>query len=276
MTQSLTPIAAATKTQIQAADPELSVWVSASAGSGKTKVLTDRFVRLLLNGTSPHKILCLTYTQAAAAEMIERILKRLGHWAVCAEETLATELARLLFGDDAAPDYGMEQVARACAKARTLFAAVLDCPGGLRIKTFHAFAQEIIARFPMESGVVPHFTELEEAKAEAMREEALAELLRDGAPRKETRAAWVELIGTIDLAGLHKILGQILHDRHKLTAALERYGDVEALRAALYQQLQIDVNDIAAEVLAAAVQPDAAGRRAMEWDTATAKISLAS
>lgn len=252
----IAPAAAATRTQIQAADPDLSVWVSASAGSGKTKVLTDRFVRLLLNGTSPHKILCLTYTQAAAAEMIERILKRLGHWAVCAEETLATELSELLYGDAAESNDAMEQVARACAKARTLFAAVLDCPGGLRIKTFHAFAQEIIARFPLEAGVVPHFTVLEEAQAEAMREEALDELLRDLPQRQETRAAWAALIGTTDLAALHKMLGQILHDRHKLTAALARYGDVEALRAALYQQLQIDVNDTAAEVLAAAVQPD--------------------
>ena len=73
---------AASERQVQAADPRKSTWLSANAGSGKTRVLTDRVARLLLQDVPPERILCLTYTKAAASEMQNRLFKRLGEWAI--------------------------------------------------------------------------------------------------------------------------------------------------------------------------------------------------
>ncbi|MGE5441509.1 MAG: UvrD-helicase domain-containing protein, partial [Bacteroidota bacterium] len=115
-----------------ASDPTASVWVAASAGTGKTKVLTDRVLRLMLGGTEPRRILCLTYTKAAAAEMANRIAERLGDWATADEEELGRTLIDLL---------GQQPTDDQRRLARQLFARVLDAPGGLNIQTIHAFCQ---------------------------------------------------------------------------------------------------------------------------------------
>ena len=116
--------------QRRAADPAASVWVAASAGTGKTKVLTDRVLNLLIANTSPDSILCLTFTRAAAAEMAERIAHRLADWAVIGEKPLFDDLGKLL---------GRTPVQDEISRARKLFAQVLDVPGGMRIETVHAF-----------------------------------------------------------------------------------------------------------------------------------------
>src|SRR5690606_13877484 len=143
----------ATRAQRRAASPEVSAWVAASAGSGKTQVLTDRVLNLLLEGTPPGRILCLTFTKAAAAEMAIRLGERLRHWATQPDR----ELEKSLFDLTGAP-VEPELVAR----ARRLFARVLDAPGGIPIQTIHSFCQSLLARFPLEAGVVPHFELLDE------------------------------------------------------------------------------------------------------------------
>lgn len=139
--------------QMQAADPAASVWVAANAGSGKTHVLTQRVLRLLLSGVAPDSILCLTYTKAAAAVMRERVARDLGRWAVMDEATLISALTDLC---DAAPDKA------ALRRARTLFAQALETPGGLKIQTIHAFCESVLQRFPLEAGVPFGFEVLEE------------------------------------------------------------------------------------------------------------------
>ncbi|MFN4087961.1 MAG: UvrD-helicase domain-containing protein, partial [Alphaproteobacteria bacterium] len=134
--------------QRSAAAPDRSVWVTASAGSGKTKVLTDRVLRLLLEGTQPERIVCLTFTKAAAAEMDVRLRRRLGEWATAPDSALSADLAALL---GRAPDDAL------AARARRLFAAVLDARGGPTIQTVHAFCQSLLRRFPLEARVAPHF-----------------------------------------------------------------------------------------------------------------------
>ncbi len=146
-----------------ASDPEHSVWVSASAGSGKTKVLIDRVLRLMLAGTRPERILCITFTRAAAAEMAIRVNDTLGQWATVDDETLRAAL-RDLTGQ--APDDAL------VADARRLFARVLDTPGRLRILTIHSFCQSLLGRFPVEARVPPHFTVVEERDADALLREA--------------------------------------------------------------------------------------------------------
>lgn len=150
--------------QARAADPTASVFVTANAGSGKTKVLIDRVARLLLAGGAPSSFLCITYTKAAAAEMQRRLFERLGGWCVMEDDALRREL-RALLGADAEVDL---------ARARALFARALETPGGLRIQTIHAFAERLLRRFPLEAGVAPGFEVLDEPTAKAMIEAALA------------------------------------------------------------------------------------------------------
>lgn len=226
------PLQRATARQRLASHPQLSVWVAAAAGAGKTKVLIDRYVRLLLNGTVPEKILCLTYTQAAAAEMVARVTDRLSHWAVCDNDMLDRDLAALTGAAAAARAALME-------RARTLFAIVLDCAGGLRIKTFHAFAQEVLARFPLEAGVAPHFTVLEDEAARILRASALDAML--AADNPAVQAAWRALVRQHPADKAIALVQELLHDKAKLNAASLRYGDRAALRTTLATMTQCDL-----------------------------------
>jgi ATP-dependent helicase/nuclease subunit A len=153
----------ATLRQVQAADPAASTWVSANAGSGKTRVLTDRVARLLLSGVSPANILCLTYTKAAAAEMQNRLFQRLGQWAMKPDPALIAELATL----------GATLTAEDLPRARRLFAQAMEVPGGLRIQTIHAFCAGLLRRFPLEAGVSPAFKEMDDRAATLLRAEVL-------------------------------------------------------------------------------------------------------
>jgi ATP-dependent helicase/nuclease subunit A len=164
---------AAESNQRAAADPETSVFVTANAGSGKTKVLVDRIARLLLAGARPSAFLCVTYTKAAASEMQRRLFERLGGWCVADDASLAADLAKL--GAESA-DLG---------RARVLFARALETPGGLKIQTIHAFCERLLARFPLEAGVPPGFDIADEARAAALLSEARADAaLAPDAPRE--------------------------------------------------------------------------------------------
>ncbi|KAF0676304.1 double-strand break repair helicase AddA [Profundibacterium mesophilum] len=161
----------ATLNQIRAADPRASTWLSANAGSGKTRVLTDRVARLLLDGASPQNILCLTYTKAAASEMQNRLFQRLGAWAMLPEAELRAALRALGAGGDID--------AERLASARRLFARAIETPGGLKIQTIHSFCASLLRSFPLESGVTPQFTEMDERTAERLLRDCIEELAAD-------------------------------------------------------------------------------------------------
>ena len=158
----------ATQKQINAADPHASTWLSANAGSGKTRVLTDRVARLLLEDVSPQNILCLTYTKAAASEMQNRLFLRLGEWSMKNDTDLRFELEKLGVPkiDDPAK----------LAHARTLFARAIETPGGLRIQTIHSFCASLLRRFPLEAGVSPVFRETEDRAAKLLRQSIVEEM----------------------------------------------------------------------------------------------------
>ncbi len=155
----------ATRAQISAARPDMSTWLSANAGSGKTRVLTDRVARLLLEGVKPQHILCLTYTKAAASEMQNRLFKRLGEWAMMEDDALRDGLRDLGILKDIPQDQLRE--------ARTLFAQAIETPGGLKIQTIHSFCASLLRRFPLEAGVSPQFKEIEDRAAELLRADIL-------------------------------------------------------------------------------------------------------
>ncbi|MCB1349330.1 MAG: UvrD-helicase domain-containing protein, partial [Maritimibacter sp.] len=152
----------ATLRQIEAADPTANTWLSANAGSGKTRVLTNRVARLLLTGVSPQNILCLTYTKAAASEMQNRLFGTLGDWAMKPEGALRKELEKL--GETDTGDL---------SRARRLFAAAIETPGGLKIQTIHSFCAAILRRFPLEAGVSPQFQEIDERSAKLLQADVL-------------------------------------------------------------------------------------------------------
>ena len=160
-----------TKEQRQAADPTRSVWVAANAGSGKTQVLVDRVVRLLLQGAEPQSILCLTYTKAAAAEMANRLFERLSKWVGLSEVDLDDEIWRLC---------GARATPHSRSLARTLFTRALETPGGLKIQTIHGFCERLLQLFPVESAMAPGFRVLDEKdSAQLFRDALLASLTDD-------------------------------------------------------------------------------------------------
>tara|TARA_R110002049_G_scaffold117332_1_gene270410 strand:- start:16319 stop:19699 length:3381 start_codon:yes stop_codon:yes gene_type:complete len=161
----------ATRAQIDAARPDASTWLTANAGSGKTRVLTDRVARLLLDDVQPQHILCLTYTKAAASEMQNRLFKRLGEWAMLKDEQLRNALADLGVEGALTPDH--------LRNARTLFARAIETPGGLKIQTIHSFCAALLRRFPLEAQVSPQFTEIEDRAADLLRAEIVDSMAED-------------------------------------------------------------------------------------------------
>ncbi|MBN2759454.1 MAG: double-strand break repair helicase AddA, partial [Rhodobacteraceae bacterium] len=166
---------AATLAQNRASEPFSSTWLSANAGSGKTKVLTDRVARLLLQGVAPQHILCLTYTKAAASEMQNRLFKLLGKWAMLPDSDLRAELAQI--GEEGGSEAQLSE-------ARRLFARAIEAPGGLKIQTIHSFCAALLRRFPLEAHLSPAFTEMDARAARALQ----AEVLETLAERSDTVA----------------------------------------------------------------------------------------
>lgn len=158
----------------QASNPLYSAWVAASAGTGKTKLLTDRILRLLLAGTLVKGILCITYTKAGAYEMHDRVIKRLKKWANADDEALALDLSELLEIEDNSPD-----ILSYMQTARTLFSDVSKESDGLRIQTIHSLCQSIISRFTLEAGVEPGFTVLDETSAREIFKSSFTEIIRE-------------------------------------------------------------------------------------------------
>jgi ATP-dependent helicase/nuclease subunit A len=251
----MTPHPAAAR-QILAADPAASTWLSANAGSGKTRVLTDRVSRLLMMGTEPQRILCLTYTKAAAAEMQNRLFDQLGKWAMLGDGALRAALEGLgvAVGGAGGP-------AR-LAEARRLFARAIETPGGLRIQTIHAFCAGLLRRFPLEAGVSPLFAEADDRAMDLLRAEiveamasgpeaALVDALamdltaQDfGAITREIARLRGRFDGALDAAAALRLLGAPpdLTEARVLAAAFR--GDEEAmLRAAVAAMAEGSTND---------------------------------
>ena len=232
--------------QRRAADPAASVWVAASAGTGKTKVLIDRVLGLMLAETDPRRILCLTFTRAAAAEMSNRIAARLGRWATLPAAALDAELADLLGRVATGPE---------CARARRLFADVVDAPGGMNIQTIHAFCQSLLGRFPLEAGLAPHFAVMDERDAEEMLLTARESVLlaaRLGGDDNLARAL-ATVTTHADEKSFGEIMGELARRRAELAALLRRHGDdPERAAASLRAELGLRPGDTAASVTAEA------------------------
>ena len=239
-------LAEAAAAQLRGSDPNASAWVSASAGSGKTKVLRDRVLRLLLAGVEPSRILCLTYTKAAAAEMSNRIAQTLAEWAAIDDDLLRAELRKLAAGAD---------IKALMPVARRLFARVLDTPGGMKIETIHAFCQSLLRRFPLEANVAPHFDLIEERDAATLLREARDDMLNAARtePGGGLRRALDVTVARMSEGRLNDLLGELLNRRARFQRLIERSAGLPEIRAAIRSLLRVGPEETRASVLAAAV-----------------------
>ncbi len=222
-----------------AASPDMDAWVEASAGSGKTKVLTDRVLRLLLpdpegrwHGAKPHKILCITFTKAAAALMALRVQDRLAKWAVMPEADVREDLHKNLLGF--APSDDMVTV------ARRLFSEVLDVPGGLAIMTIHSFCQSVLSRFPLESGVAPGFRVLDETQSSSLMSDIIRRTVtdvRDGGHSSTFAASFERLSIYKDISALQEILQKLMTESWQVTEFLKGMMDADDIRRRLLSAL---------------------------------------
>lgn len=213
------------KKQRDAADPERSVWVSAHAGSGKTYVLAQRVLRLLLSGAPPSQILCLTYTRAAAANMSKRIFDHLAEWVMLedADLTKRIEATGAPTPDPAKLDF-----------ARRLFARVVETPGGLKIQTIHAFCEKLLHLFPFEANVPAGFRVLDEmAQTELMelsRRAVIEQAIRDGG---DVHTALQEIAREISTHSFDKLCQELLFNRDALSQCDDLDDYAADLRVAL-------------------------------------------
>ena len=207
----------------QASDPHYSAWVAANAGSGKTFVLVTRLVRLMLSGVAPEKLLCLTYTRSAAAEMQDRLFTLLAEWALLDDAALHKAIGERLGTPDDEHDLPL---------ARMLFARALESPGGLRVQTIHSFCESLLKRFPLEAGLSPQFDLLDEQDAQDLQAQIIRRLLshEDDTALRSALDALTRQLSEPDLDKLaHTILSQRDHfdtarQRENLTKLAQSSG----------------------------------------------------
>ncbi|WP_208439185.1 double-strand break repair helicase AddA [Bartonella quintana] len=237
---------AALDAQATATHPKTNVWVSANAGSGKTHVLSERVIRLLLNGTSPARILCLTYTKAAAAVMQSRIFRTLSSWNELDDTQLQTILSRL----ENKPINAQKLI-----YARQLFARALETPGGLKIQTIHAFCESLLHQFMLEANIAGHFELLDDISRKKLLQESRRQLLA----HHDAQSALKQLLKVINEHTFNQLLYEATEKQHELSdflsSLLSENGE-ERLRALFH------------------LAPDETNQRLLEKIQQTARLPL--
>jgi len=235
MTARVIPDAARAR-QNAAADPERSVFVSANAGSGKTHVLVQRVINLLLRGEDPAKILCITFTKAAAANMATRVFDTLAEWTTLDDDAL-DERIRLATGKT--PDAIQRAV------ARRLFANALETPGGLKVQTIHAFCTHLLHQFPFEADVAARFDVLDEAATAQILNQLTLGVLLEGATRPDSalgKALATAIPAAADVT-FKDVIAETIGKRDLITAWTGRAGGVPQAIAELSRSFGLAPSD---------------------------------
>ena len=246
-----------TPEQAAATAPNQSIWVGASAGTGKTYVLTARVLRLLLTGTAPERVLCLTFTKAAAAEMSTRIYAQLGKWTGLSDQKLSASIwART---HERANEAMLE-------RARQLFAEVLDLPGGLKIQTIHSFCQSLLGRFPAEANLSPRFQVMDERTTRELLEDSLERILAATTDKgnADISAALSRIAVRVSEQGFSDLMATVARERGHFRRLINKLKGQEGVAAATREAMDLPQNG--AHLLAALTMDkafDGAGLRAL-------------
>ena len=234
--------------QALASTPDISAWVSANAGSGKTHVLANRVIRLLLRGTDPSRILCLTYTRAAAANMASRVFDNLGRWTMMPDAELEAQITEL---------EGAPPPPHRLKLARQLFARALETPGGLKIQTIHAFCEAVLHQFPLEANIAGHFEMLDAPMEAALVAEARREMIARAAQGESAALgnAFAKVLQIGGEMGLDALLAAIVSQRDPLKAFIAQLDHDGGQFLTLYREFGF-TGDETPQSLADAVWPD--------------------
>ncbi|HAG53398.1 MAG TPA: hypothetical protein DCL21_06400 [Alphaproteobacteria bacterium] len=227
----------ATKLQLQASHPESSVWVSASAGTGKTHVLTQRILRLLLNDPflKISEVLAITFTKAAAMEMQNRLIEKLAEWVKATDSDLLTELEFLLQRKANAKDL---------INARILLTKVIDDSVGLNISTVHSFCETLLRKFPLEAGIPSSFTLIEDRDARKLLKKAWFKAVKQQIDTNKDLFSQVA-----NLMGEHSLtdaVNTILNQKNRFYKMLYHYGGINQFLVNLKEEFKIISFDEAA------------------------------
>jgi ATP-dependent helicase/nuclease subunit A len=238
---------AVTEKQTAASDPASSAWVAANAGSGKTHVLAQRVIRLLLSGVDPARILCITFTRAAAANMANRVFNELRAWTVLDDATL----------DAAMRKAGEKQIdAARRLRARQLFALALETPGGLKVHTIHAFCTQLLHLFPFEANVAARFEVLDETEENQLLEKLSLDVMMKAADAPDSalgKALAQAVLAAADLT-FRDLVREVIRQRDKLLRWVEAAGGVPQAMAQLSQALGVGRDETVGQVEAAILQ----------------------
>jgi len=245
--------------QRRAADPTLSAFVTANAGSGKTKTLIDRVARLLLAGAAPETILCVTYTKAAAAEMQRRLFDLLGGWSVASDESLRADLAKLQGRQPSGYD------SKHLSEARAMFARALETPGGLKIQTIHAFCEKLLRRFPVEAGVSPGFKVLDDAASAAVADAARRAVAREALKPGLLAEAYARFSVALDFGSFQEMFRAFEARRGAIAAYIDKCGGPAGVPKAVAGACGLDRLLDAEQVEAEALSPPAIDAAAWRW-----------
>jgi ATP-dependent helicase/nuclease subunit A len=233
--------AAVRRLQGEVCDPDVSAWVAANAGSGKTHVLAQRVINLLLGGVEPEKILCLTFTKAAAANMAKRVFDTLADWTTLDDNVLDEAIRER---SSMAPD------ALRRALARRLFARALETPGGLKVQTIHAFCTQLLHQFPFEANVAARFNVLDETEQTQLLEQLTLAVLLAGAGAPDStlgRALSTAMTAAADQT-FRDVVREAIGQRDTMKSWLEDAGGIEAALAGMAKALGVDPAITKAEV----------------------------
>jgi ATP-dependent helicase/nuclease subunit A len=224
------------RVQVEAADPEVSAFVSANAGSGKTYVLAQRVINLLLRGVDPAKILCITFTKTAAANMANEVFKRLAGWTALSDAALDKEIAL---------STGVKPAPAERARARRLFASALETPGGLKVQTIHAFCTRLLHQFPFEANVAARFTVLDEASTTQLLDRLTLQVLLEASAKPDS--ALGQALATAIVVAADQTFKEVVSDaikkRHAIEAWTQRAGSVDKAMTELSKTLGLDPKD---------------------------------
>jgi len=251
------------RVQVQAADPDVSAFVAANAGSGKTYVLAQRVINLLLRGVDPAKILCITFTKTAAANMANEVFKRLAAWTALSDAALDKAIQA---STGRKPDAGER------ARARRLFASALETPGGLKVQTIHAFCTRLLHQFPFEADVAARFSVLDEAATTQLLDQLTLGVLLEAAAKPESTLGQA-LASAIVVAAdqtFKDVIGDAIRERDVIAAWLARAGSIDAAISELSDAFGISAQDSQEAIC---LECESAGLSSKEWTRLAALFS---